>query len=348
MSLLSLYDLSLRGRRDVSALEIDGPAGEPHTFTFGELDARSNRLAQVLAARGVVAGDRLAFCLPESRSRSSTCGSPPSSSARSSCRSTCSIAGARSDTSSAMRARAPSSPPPIASPTSPSRCPHGMWTPSCATPRGAGRSSRRTRRCLDAARPRVHVGHHRRRQGRGADARQLRRQRARRWSRPGASRARIATSPRCRCSTCTGSATACSAGWPAGATCGSSSASSTTKALDWFEQYRPTLFFGVPTMYVRLLETPPERARAIGQGMRLFVSGSAPLPAQVLEAFAERFGHVILERYGMTETLMNVSNPLRRRAAAGHGRAAAAADGRPHPGRGRPARWPTRRRASCG
>jgi malonyl-CoA/methylmalonyl-CoA synthetase len=41
------------------------------------------------------------------------------------------------------------------------------------------------------------------------------------------------------------------------------------------------------------------------------VSGSAPLPAPVLTAFAERFGHVILERYGMTETLMNVSNPYR-------------------------------------
>ena len=82
------------------------------------------------------------------------------------------------------------------------------------------------------------------------------------------------------------------------------------KAVDWFDEYRPTLFFGVPTMYVRLLETPPARARAIGARMRLFVSGSAPLPAHVHEAFAERFGHVILERYGMTETLMNVSNPL--------------------------------------
>ena len=82
------------------------------------------------------------------------------------------------------------------------------------------------------------------------------------------------------------------------------------EALDWFETYRPTLFFGVPTMYVRLLEAAPDRARAIGAGMRLFVSGSAPLPAQVLEAFHARFGHVILERYGMTETLMNVSNPL--------------------------------------
>jgi malonyl-CoA/methylmalonyl-CoA synthetase len=81
------------------------------------------------------------------------------------------------------------------------------------------------------------------------------------------------------------------------------------RALDWFDAYRPTLFFGVPTMYVRLLEAPPERAHAIGTRTRLFVSGSAPLPAQVLEAFRERFGHVILERYGMTETLMNVSNP---------------------------------------
>ncbi len=82
------------------------------------------------------------------------------------------------------------------------------------------------------------------------------------------------------------------------------------RALPWFESYQPTLFFGVPTMYVRLLDTAPERARAIGEHMRLFVSGSAPLPAHVLDAFAERFGHVILERYRMTETLMNVSNPL--------------------------------------
>jgi malonyl-CoA/methylmalonyl-CoA synthetase len=43
--------------------------------------------------------------------------------------------------------------------------------------------------------------------------------------------------------------------------------------------------------------------------MRLFVSGSAPLPAQVLEEFREKFGHTILERYGMTETMMNISNP---------------------------------------
>jgi len=76
-----------------------------------------------------------------------------------------------------------------------------------------------------------------------------------------------------------------------------------------FLNFRPTLFFGVPAIYVRMLDIPLETAREIGGFMRLFVSGSAPLPAQVLEEFQARFGHAILERYGMTETLMNISNP---------------------------------------
>lgn len=80
-------------------------------------------------------------------------------------------------------------------------------------------------------------------------------------------------------------------------------------AADLFESYRPTLFFGVPTMYVRLLDVPDDRARVVGKHARLFVSGSAPLPAQVHDAFHAKYGHMILERYGMTETLMNVSNP---------------------------------------
>ena len=87
-----------------------------------------------------------------------------------------------------------------------------------------------------------------------------------------------------------------------------------------FLDFRPTLFFGVPTIYTRLLETPPEIARTIGQSMRLFVSGSAPLPPQVMEDFRALFGHTILERYGMTETLMNLSNPYageRRQGSAG-------------------------------
>ena len=76
-----------------------------------------------------------------------------------------------------------------------------------------------------------------------------------------------------------------------------------------FDSFRPTLFFGVPTIYVRLLELPVEAAQRIGSRARLFVSGSAPLPAAVHDAFRERFGHTILERYGMSETLMLISNP---------------------------------------
>jgi malonyl-CoA/methylmalonyl-CoA synthetase len=78
---------------------------------------------------------------------------------------------------------------------------------------------------------------------------------------------------------------------------------------DTFLDFRPTVFFGVPTMYVRLLDIDIASAREIGAFMRLFVSGSAPLPAAVLEQFRELFGHTILERYGMSETLMNMSNP---------------------------------------
>ncbi|HXO22122.1 MAG TPA: AMP-binding protein [Thermoanaerobaculia bacterium] len=70
-----------------------------------------------------------------------------------------------------------------------------------------------------------------------------------------------------------------------------------------------TLFFGVPTLYVRLLaelarRQPPADLRA----MRLFCSGSAPLAAETWEAFRELTGHEILERYGMTEAGMILSN----------------------------------------
>ena len=81
------------------------------------------------------------------------------------------------------------------------------------------------------------------------------------------------------------------------------------KAAGEFLAFRPSVFFAVPTIYVRLLDLPADAAREVGGHMRLFVSGSAPLPAHVHEAFRLAFGHAILERYGMTETLMNVGNP---------------------------------------
>jgi malonyl-CoA/methylmalonyl-CoA synthetase len=84
-----------------------------------------------------------------------------------------------------------------------------------------------------------------------------------------------------------------------------------TRAVAWFEDYAPTLFLGVPTMFVRLLDAPPENASAIGARLRLAVSGGAPLPADVHARFRALYGTVILERYGMTETFGNASNPYR-------------------------------------
>ena len=71
---------------------------------------------------------------------------------------------------------------------------------------------------------------------------------------------------------------------------------------------RATAMMGVPTFYTRLLDAP-EFTRAAAAHMRLFVSGSAPLLEDTHVAFQARTGHRILERYGMTETNMNTSNP---------------------------------------
>lgn len=80
-------------------------------------------------------------------------------------------------------------------------------------------------------------------------------------------------------------------------------------AAQQMRKFAPTMFFGVPAMYVRMLDWDEADARDIGATMRLFVSGSAPLQAHVLDRFRERYGHTILERYGMSETLINTSNP---------------------------------------
>ena len=71
---------------------------------------------------------------------------------------------------------------------------------------------------------------------------------------------------------------------------------------------RATVLMGVPTFYTRLL-ADPRFDRASASRIRLFVSGSAPLLAETHIAFEARTGHRILERYGMTETNMNTSNP---------------------------------------
>lgn len=69
-----------------------------------------------------------------------------------------------------------------------------------------------------------------------------------------------------------------------------------------------TMMMGVPTFYTRLLDDP-RLTKAATAHMRLFISGSAPLLAETHEAFSARTGHMILERYGMTEASMIASNP---------------------------------------
>jgi malonyl-CoA/methylmalonyl-CoA synthetase len=88
----------------------------------------------------------------------------------------------------------------------------------------------------------------------------------------------------------------------------------------WFHRFDPlatiarlpdaSVFMGVPTLYVRMLAQPALDANAC-RSMRLFISGSAPLLADTFTAWRERTGHTILERYGMSETVMITSNPYR-------------------------------------
>lgn len=77
--------------------------------------------------------------------------------------------------------------------------------------------------------------------------------------------------------------------------------------FDAAAEHDATMYFGVPTMYARLVDH--ERVGELGR-LRLCVSGSAPLPAELHVALTERTGLRVIERYGMTETVMNISNPF--------------------------------------
>jgi malonyl-CoA/methylmalonyl-CoA synthetase len=88
----------------------------------------------------------------------------------------------------------------------------------------------------------------------------------------------------------------------------------------WFNKFDPkatiarlpqaTVFMGVPTLYVRML-AEPSLTRDACATMRVFIAGSAPLLAETFNAWRERTGHTIVERYGMSETVMLTSNPYR-------------------------------------
>ncbi|MEO1060162.1 MAG: AMP-binding protein [Actinomycetota bacterium] len=77
--------------------------------------------------------------------------------------------------------------------------------------------------------------------------------------------------------------------------------------FDAAAEHDASMYFGVPTMYARLVDH--DRVAELGR-LRLCVSGSAPLPAELHVALTERTGQRVIERYGMTETVMNISNPF--------------------------------------
>jgi malonyl-CoA/methylmalonyl-CoA synthetase len=308
MSLLPLLDASLLARRDTLALEFAPDSAEPLALTFGDLEDRSNRMAHVLATRGLVAGDRLAVFLTNCVEfvdlylaciKLGVIFVPVNVLYRE--REIRHILGDAE---------------PRAVVTNADLAPHlgdavNVWLIGELAADAAGKSSDRpayhatgddpaalvyTSGTTGASKGAI-LTHH----NFAANAANL----VAWWEFTAADRL-LCTLPLFHIHGL-GNAIHC---WLAsGCHMRLLERFDHATALDVFEAYRPTVFFGVPTMYVRLLASDPARAAAIGATMRLFVSGSAPLPAHVLEEFRTKFGQTILERYGMTETLMNISNP---------------------------------------
>ena len=301
MTLSELFDLSLRGRRDTIGLEFGG-----RTFTFGELDLRSNRLAQLLAQRGFEAGDRLCVYLANCvemidlflacvklgvifvpinilyRDREMT--------------------HILSDAEPRALIAAECGDRPGALP---------LWTPAELTEAAAALPAERPCVALDGDTPAGIIytsgttgtskGAVLTHNNFAANAVNL----VACWQITSADRFLLAL-PLFHVHGL-GNGLHC---WlVSGCRMRLLERFDSQTAAATFLDFRPSLFFGVPTIYVRLLEVPDQTAREMGRWMRLFVSGSAPLPAQVLEEFRAKFGHTILERYGMSETFMNISNP---------------------------------------
>jgi len=299
LNLTQLFDLSLTGRRDTTALEWRGC-----TFTFGELDARSNRLAHLLAGRGLRTGDRLAVYLANCVEwidlylacvKLGVILVPVNILYRD--REIAHILGDAEPAAVVAEVAI--------------ECAAPVWHPTQMTAEATGLPVKRPEVALDGSAPAALVYTS---------------------GTTGASKGALLTHDNFAANAV--SLLAC---WQIAAVdrfllvlplfhvhglgnglhCWLMSGCR-MRLLERFEHrtaaqtfldFRPTLFFGVPTIYVRLLETAPEAAREIGGFMRLFVSGSAALPAHTLEEFRARFGHTILERYGMSETLMIASNP---------------------------------------
>jgi len=305
MTLSALFDRSLAGRRDGPGLEWQGA-----TFTFGDLDARANRMAGELAARGLSRGDRLAVYLPNrlelvdlylACTRLGVIYLPVN------------VLYREREIDHILRDAAPKAI--VSDPGLPATEPVPRWDVAELAAHAAGRPADApgdAAAALDAGSPAALVytsgttgaakGAVLTHGNLVANALAI----AEAWRITDADRFLLAL-PLFHVH---GLGNGLHAWLATGARMRLLERFDHRTAADELVDFRATLFFGVPTMYVRLLEVAPDQAARIGRAMRLFVSGSAPLPPPVFEAFQERFGHAILERYGMTETLMTLGNPF--------------------------------------
>jgi malonyl-CoA/methylmalonyl-CoA synthetase len=308
MQLTDIFDLSLKGRASAEALEYDGPGGSVANLTFGDLDARSDRVARLITSRGLARGDRIGFFMPNCVEfidlflacvKTGVIVVPINALYRE--REISHIV-ADSEPKAIVTTRE-------LAPFIPSGAP--IWNIDELAFVASSGDGARIRTALDGDDPAAIV-YTSGTTGRSKGAVLTHNNFAANtvnilacWRITGEDRY-LAVLPLFHVH---GLGNGVHAWLASGCRMRLAERFEINRAGALFESFQPTLFFGVPTIYTRLLELPSDLARRIGERMRLFVSGSAPLPAHVLEAFREKFGHTILERYGMSETLMNISNP---------------------------------------
>jgi malonyl-CoA/methylmalonyl-CoA synthetase len=308
MQLADLFDASIRDQRDEIGVEYDRPEGSTAALTFGEIGARSHRLARLLERRGLTAGDRLAIYLPNRIEfvdvvlaclRLGVVFVPIN------------ILYREREIAHILRDAEPRAVVTTAAASALCGGDELVWDVAELTAAALREPSDPVRRAIDGGAPAALVytsGTTGRSKGAVLSHDNFLANTANLmacWRITPADRY-LAVLPLFHVH---GLANGLMTWLASGARMRLVERFEASRAADLFAAFRPTLFFGVPTIYVRLLELPEQTAREIGAHMRLFVSGSAPLPASVFEAFRDRFGHAILERYGMSETLMNLSNP---------------------------------------
>jgi malonyl-CoA/methylmalonyl-CoA synthetase len=309
MQLADLFDLSLVGRRHVAALEYERADGVLQTLTFGDVDARSNRMARLLEHRGVHSGDRLALYLPNSAAfidlflacvKLGVIVVPVNILYRE--REIAHIVGDAEPRAIVTDGEAKGA-----------LFPEGtsVWTLAELERDTASMSDARVRRPLDGDTPAAIVytsGTTGRSKGAVLSHNNFLANGIALIScwRITSDDRYLAILPLFHVH---GLGNGVVAWLISGCRMRLAERFEAARARELFEEFRPSLFFGVPTVYVRLLDLPADAAARIGAEMRLFVCGSAPLPAATLESFRTLYGHTILERYGMSETLMNIGNP---------------------------------------